>query len=595
MTTSRAEDVSPVIKARQERKRQTWNKDVLCVAVLCVLALLTWLPRIRGPIDLRWDAGVYYTLGTSLAQGKGYRLLNEPGDIQAIQYPPGLPTLVALHQFALRTDDPSVVGIWLRRSWCIMTLVYVSLVFLLSRRFFSSGYALALSLVCLLNYQMLFLSTLCFAELPFALTSVLFVYLYLRGPGITTQVAAGAAAIGAYLLRTAGIGLLIAGIADAALRKQFRTACARAAISLIPVLLWQSYIHSVESSNAYKQPYYAYQRDPWVFYNVSYATNVELKHPFRPELGLATKKDLFVRFMTNLVTMPAAIGEAISARRGFLEGHLARLNHSLKTFQVPLWASDVFLVPLGLLIISGVICMLWRRQWLIAIYVGLSLAAICSTPWPGQFPRYLAPIEAFLLIAFLIGVKEFQRWSQRWFPLSRGPRALPIVIVAIVLAESAISCVVGYRNFRDPAEYEDQSGVQRSYTLFHYPTASGTESALKWLVAHAETNAIVAASMPQWVYLKTTLKTVMPPLEPDPGKAQQMIDSVPVTYVALDQLLMEDNFNKRFPKIVRSAPDKWRLVYRSPGHEFDIYERVGVKHDETVNHVHLPSGKSLRF
>ena len=52
-------------------------------ALLGLLVVALWLPRTSGPIDLRWDGGVYYVLGTSLAEGKGYRLLNEPGEIQA--------------------------------------------------------------------------------------------------------------------------------------------------------------------------------------------------------------------------------------------------------------------------------------------------------------------------------------------------------------------------------------------------------------------------------------------------------------------------------------------------------------------------------
>ena len=55
------------------------NHDVRYILLLLGLSLLTWIPRFRGPIDLRYDAGVSYILGTSLAEGKGYRLLNEPG------------------------------------------------------------------------------------------------------------------------------------------------------------------------------------------------------------------------------------------------------------------------------------------------------------------------------------------------------------------------------------------------------------------------------------------------------------------------------------------------------------------------------------
>ena len=53
---------------------------VACVVVVLV-SLATWWARLDGPIDLRWDGGAYYILGTSLADGHGYRLLSEPGGI----------------------------------------------------------------------------------------------------------------------------------------------------------------------------------------------------------------------------------------------------------------------------------------------------------------------------------------------------------------------------------------------------------------------------------------------------------------------------------------------------------------------------------
>src|SRR5690606_33016876 len=93
------------------------RNDALAVASLVVLTLLLWLPRIQGPIDLRYDAGTYYVLGTSLAQGTGYRMLNEPGAIEAVQYPPLLPLFVAAHQWALGTSDPAIVAPWLRVSF----------------------------------------------------------------------------------------------------------------------------------------------------------------------------------------------------------------------------------------------------------------------------------------------------------------------------------------------------------------------------------------------------------------------------------------------------------------------------------------------
>ena len=55
--------------------------------VVVAIALLVWAPRLTGPIDLRWDAGVYYLLGTSLATGHGYRILSEPGSPVRVSAP----------------------------------------------------------------------------------------------------------------------------------------------------------------------------------------------------------------------------------------------------------------------------------------------------------------------------------------------------------------------------------------------------------------------------------------------------------------------------------------------------------------------------
>ena len=60
-----------------------------------IVTLASWWPRIGGPIDLRWDGGAYYILGTSLARGEGYRIFSEPGNLWSSLHPPFVPTLVA--------------------------------------------------------------------------------------------------------------------------------------------------------------------------------------------------------------------------------------------------------------------------------------------------------------------------------------------------------------------------------------------------------------------------------------------------------------------------------------------------------------------
>jgi hypothetical protein len=60
--------------ARSDRQGRNLITRYWGEAIVVAIALLVWMPRLSGPIDLRWDAGVYYLLGTSLAQGHGYRI-----------------------------------------------------------------------------------------------------------------------------------------------------------------------------------------------------------------------------------------------------------------------------------------------------------------------------------------------------------------------------------------------------------------------------------------------------------------------------------------------------------------------------------------
>lgn len=158
-------------------RSQLIQERTLC-AILGLLVILLWLPRLQGPIDLRWDGGVYYVLGTSLAEGKGYRLLNEPGEIQANQYPPLFPLIIAAHQLVLGTSDPLVVGRFLRLSSFLVFATYIFAIYGLLRRHLSSAYAFFGTIVCLLNVNTYFLSDVCFPDLLYGLVIVGFLLAY---------------------------------------------------------------------------------------------------------------------------------------------------------------------------------------------------------------------------------------------------------------------------------------------------------------------------------------------------------------------------------------------------------------------------------
>src|SRR5215813_11239508 len=154
---------------------KTFTVDQLLILALSLVIIGLWIPRWAGPLDLRWDGAVYFVLGTSIAEGKGYRLLHEPGEIEAILYPPLLPLLAAAPQMALGTSDPMIVGRWLKLFFFVFHASFVLATYFMLKMFVPRWAAFLGALALLLNVQVVFHSNLFFAEIPFGLITVLFV------------------------------------------------------------------------------------------------------------------------------------------------------------------------------------------------------------------------------------------------------------------------------------------------------------------------------------------------------------------------------------------------------------------------------------
>ena len=128
-------------------------REFIYVTLLLCVWLAVSLPEFGSPIDLRWDASTYYILGTALAEGKGYRLLNEPGVIAAVQYPPLLPVLVALVQKLTGSNELIPVASSLRTVFFLISGIYITSVYALTRRLLSPPHAFLTSTVLALSYN----------------------------------------------------------------------------------------------------------------------------------------------------------------------------------------------------------------------------------------------------------------------------------------------------------------------------------------------------------------------------------------------------------------------------------------------------------
>ena len=553
----------------------------LVILALLALTVAIWLPRLRGPIDLRWDGGTYYVLGTALAQGKGYRLLNEPGEIQAVQYPPLLPAIVAVHQWVLRTSDPMVVGHWLRLVFFLMFMVYALASYALLERFLPTGYAFVGVVVCLLHLFSMFLSELLFAELPFALVSVLFV-LFSAKPGSRGHpILAAVCATLAYLLRTAGIALLIAWVGESVLRREFKRAALRGVTAVLPILGWQAYIAGVEASASYTTPAYPYQRAEYLFYNVSYVANLSLRDPYRPELGKASLADVGTRVVGNLARLPRSLGEAVSAERAQWQRLLARLPgaRGLAWERSGDTVTTVAVAFLGILVLGGIAIQLAGPGRVGALYVLACIGVVCLTPWPLQWKRYWSPLAPFLVLALLqclLALRSYV-WLAGPNPARLVARMLLPAVVCVALVVEVFTVLHAYRTIRGDVVLHDRQGSPVQFSLFYYTGPDRElDEALEWLRARARPTDVVATAMPHWAHLVTGAKTVMPPFEADPQKAEILLDAVPVRYIVMDSTDVDiaHLMRRSTAEVLRAGPARWTQIYTGPSGLVAVYERV---------------------
>jgi hypothetical protein len=524
--------------------------DVRNLVILLLAVLLLWIPRFEGPIDLRWDAGVYYVLGTSLSEGRGYRLLNEPGEIEAVQYPPLLPALVAVVQRAVGTSDSVVAGHALRLVFFLITVAYTVATYALARQFLPPGLSVLAGVLTSFHPSTAFLSDLCYTEIPFALVSVLFALGLRAGRGF----AAAALAVAAFLLRSAGIALLAAWVGDALLKRHFRKAAARLAVALLPLLLWQAYVLRVTHEPEYRQPRYAYQRAPYQQYNVTYAENLRLVEPFRPEEGRLTAAGLARRVARNVLRLPTRLGDAVSVDKEMWFYWSWRLG--LEDLRLAVLPTMLLRATIGAAVLLGLFW-LWRRgEQAMVLYVLGTLALMAITPWPEQFPRYLAPLAPFLTLGFAGGA----RWA--WLGGGRPARAAVGLLLPLVVLAQAVGLFVLYSRELQAADHRDRSGTRAAGRIFYYgPQFRALDEALDWFAEHAPRDAVLAATLPHSAFLRTGRQAVLPPREADPEVAQRLLDSVPVDYLVVDNRNNPDVAHRYDEPVAKAYPELWELVY----------------------------------
>ena len=570
------------------------RQDRLLPAVLIGISVLWLIPQGVGPIDLRSDGAIYYILGTSLAQGQGYRLLNEPGDIRAVQYPPLLPLIVAVHQKALGTTDFVVVGRWLRAFYLCVLVALMAAVYRLARHFLPPYRAFLAGIICALALHIWYLAGVLYTEIPLALITVVFILCARRAERRVFWLATAALGVAAYLLRTAGIALLIAWVVEALIRRsasgkrdgqaslgpRLREAAARSVAALLPLIAWQAYIASVASSPEYRHPAYQYQRAAYQYSNVTYPENISLVSPFRPERGYITAAGWVSRLTKNLAFILPSVGGALTAQRASWEYAVYEVNRSFMRNALSPRVVFVPMTAIGLVVLAGALVMLRRRHYLVPLCCATTAAMMCVTPWPEQFTRYFAPmiplLSIMLMTALGAALDATMKDSGSHRSFAWAGRGLLIVVLSIVLAKDAYVAWFTFRFYPSgPVAYVDTKGrPTRGRLLFYGAEAAAMDEALWEVRQRARPGDVVATSMPHWAYLRTGVKSILPPLEADPDRACRLLEEVPVRFVVLDKLPYPGISQRYAAPAVEGHPEAWRRVYQTRDGGARLYEHL---------------------
>lgn len=547
----------------------------LLVALLCGIL---WFPRWQGPIDLRWDAGVYYVLGTSLAGGHGYRIVSEPGAPMAVQYPPLLPGIVALVQCLLRSDDLFKVGSCLRYVYGVLFFCYGFLTLTLARHFLPAVLAVLATATCLAHVSTIFFSDLLFTELPFAVVVVAFC-IAARAPfhrRRDREAGLFLLAMIGYLLRSAGIAFFAAWIAEAIFYRRLKLAGLRLLLSLLPIAAWQGHVWWVKESSSYRHPAYSYQRAPYQFYNVPYLENMMLRNPEMPELGRITPPGLVARAVKNAPTLFRSVGEAVSASEFYWARGMAKLL-PLSTGNASRWAI-VPVIALGASTCVGLISLLRRKQVIIVCFVLFSLALLSLAPWRFQFLRYLSPVTSLLTISLATALFTGWRSVLKRLDVFQGGvvRYLPYgVAMSLILSIQGYAAWQLFRTRSTARLRSDSTGRIEEGRFFHYdPVWADWENAVLWLETRSSPGEIIATQRsPHLCFLQIGRLSVAPPVNPDPFIVSQLLRSVPASFVVEDA-------EYRIPA-VEEGKFGWRLSAR--------FSKVNVYEVESA--ARLSSGK----
>src|SRR5690606_33530276 len=124
--------------------------------------------------------------------------------------------------------------------------------------------------------------------------------------------------------------------------------------------------------------------------------------------------------------------------------------------------------------------------------------------------------------------------------------------------------------------YQDAAGREHRDRFFYLDDEWQQHiRALDWLADVAGPDETIVTWTSHYAYLLTGRRAVMPPFEADAAEAQRLVETVPASYLVIDDNLASHVSHRYALPMVQSNPERWQLIYATPDSISLIYRYVG--------------------
>ena len=462
------------------------------IAVAVAVFLAIYLLRMDRVVGMMVDDAWYVLLAKALATGQGFRIINSPGARIMPLYPPGFPFLLSL-VFRIAPGFPE--NYWLLKSVSIAAMLGAgALTFIYCRRYreLPDLLSLLIAFVVAIAPPFAYLATsTVMSECVFTLAQLGAILLAERAVraqearlALRAAFLCALVASYAFLVRSMGVGLLLAVLIYFAKERLVRPAILFAAVLALCL-------------------------GPWMIYSRLHAPALEQRRqqgghivePYTEQFWQSTPGDRFSN-KENVSDLPGRVWKNTLEMAGDSAGELmaTALHYPLK--ESGGGAAMLLSWPISLLILLGYWKSARQRLGMAEIVVPVSLAITLLWPWPPA--RLVLPLLPFWVFYFLAGLRAVGQFFDRAANSARPPKGPRDSRKAMAAGAACLAVINLFGNGGYIAKKHGKEGIPWIHSFDEHKTM------LDWMRERLpkEGENAVATNNPPLVHLYTGHKSV---------------------------------------------------------------------------------------